>query len=590
MSYNPPRRPQACAESDAGATFYKRAQPPIPANSIAAQRQLHAGILVTMMRTCQVRLGLSLFSLLRGCLRDQRLKAIAINRMISMLRSHWENGNLTEARRINAMALDLDPHNRDLFNSLYTLSQELNETSQYLHDLHVTWHESNPQDADGYACLIESYLGLNNTTKATELLNELRALDSGSAVLTLLAGQIHHHENRLEEAVECFTSVLEEAPRNVRAFTSLALLMEVLNRREETIELLRKAIEIAPDNPTLYNHLARLKYYKTEAHADIQHIQKVIARRFYPRPARASLHFTLGIVYDYLGDYAEAFTHFRRGNDLKKREIGNDFMRSFVDLMLDVCQDDFVGVHADLDADYGNGLVFIVGMPRSGSTLTEQILASHPAVFAAGERTDLMDLVVSLEKELGEYPRCLKELDRGLIKRLSRAYLDSVGQRIGDKQVYVDKALANYMHLGLIAAMFPGAKFIHCIRDPIDTCLSCYFQDFTHDIYYANDLAMLGSSYRDYERLMKHWKTIVGRPEILDVQYEEVVRQPEAAARRILSYCELPWNAACLEYYNTPRAVFTASNHQVRLPIYQSSVERWRNYEEFIPELLRALA
>jgi hypothetical protein len=226
--------------------------------------------------------------------------------------------------------------------------------------------------------------------------------------------------------------------------------------------------------------------------------------------------------------------------------------------------------------------VFVVGMPRSGTSLTEQILASHPQVHGAGE---LLYWIFAADAERA----ATLEQRAGSIAELGRAYLEGLATQAPDASRVVDKLPVNFRHIGLIHAALPGARFIHLERNPLDTCLSIYFQGFSAAHPYATDFGDLAHYYQEYRRLIAHWRAVLPPRTLLDVQYEDLVDNPEDWSRRMLAHIGLPWDSRCLEFHRTDRPVLTASNWQVRQPINKRSVERWRRYEQFIAPLREAL-
>jgi hypothetical protein len=221
----------------------------------------------------------------------------------------------------------------------------------------------------------------------------------------------------------------------------------------------------------------------------------------------------------------------------------------------------------------------------------EQILASHPQAFGAGELQDIKQITVTLNRDPrlpGGYPACMALVDRETLGGLAAQHLEHLRQLGGDALRIIDKMPHNYLHLGLIAAMFPGARVIHCRRDPLDVCVSCYCQNF-RDVNYASSLEMLGFYYRQYERLMQHWRNVLPLP-IHDVVYEELVADQERVSRELVRFCGLDWDDRCLSFHETERAVQTASKVQVRKPIYASSVQRWKKFERHLQPLVEALA
>jgi Flp pilus assembly protein TadD len=245
-------------------------------------------------------------------------------------------------------------------------------------------------------------------------------------------------------------------------------------------------------------------------------------------------------------------------------------------------------------ATHGSGRpVFIVGMPRSGTSLIEQILASHPAIFGAGELRALPRIAHDLPKADwagGEaYPECLDSLSQRGANRLASQYLSDIESINKDATHVTDKMTENYLNLDLVELLMPGCRVIHCVRAALDTCVSCYLTDFARGNEFTMDLDHLGAYYRDYRRLMEHWKKVLSLP-MLDVRYEDVVLDTEYQARRMLEFLGLPWDERCLKYHENKRRVNTASEDQVRRPIYTSSIGRWKHYEKHLSSLIRSLA
>jgi len=232
----------------------------------------------------------------------------------------------------------------------------------------------------------------------------------------------------------------------------------------------------------------------------------------------------------------------------------------------------------------------IVGMPRSGTTLLEQVLCAHPDVETAGELRTLAQSARRLT-EAGEkpWPECIAKIAPDLFANQAQAYLDTLSARTGAARKVIDKMPQNFLHLGLAALLFPKAVFVHCVRDPLDTCLSNFFQVFPAGIDFAYDLADLGHYFRSYQRLMTHWQALLGA-QLVTVSYEELVSEPQKVLRPLLETLGLEWNDACLSHQETVGRVDTLSLYQVRNPLNTGSTERWRNYERHLAPLRAALA
>jgi hypothetical protein len=226
-------------------------------------------------------------------------------------------------------------------------------------------------------------------------------------------------------------------------------------------------------------------------------------------------------------------------------------------------------------------------MPRSGTTLIEQILASHPAIFGAGELTTLGEIAQKAPLLVRDSTNA--EATLLALRQLGQRYLDQVWKLAPDARAVTDKLPGNYYLLGLIHLMLPHAKIIHCLREPMDSCFSCYALLFRTGHHYSYDLRMLGRHYLRYKKRVEHWASVLPPGRILDVRYEDNVADPEREARRMLDHLELAWDSACLRFYETERAVSTASVAQVRKPMYSSSVARWQRFEKHLGPLLEIL-
>lgn len=305
--------------------------------------------------------------------------------------------------------------------------------------------------------------------------------------------------------------------------------------------------------------------------------------------ARSALLYALAEALDAMGEYDSAFIAAKEANDLKNKAPPPIEQSAAIDRYIAAWSREAI---AALPRAKPTDLpVFIVGFWRSGTTLVEQTLASHPRVFGAGELLDILNF--AHERHDPRIPRGEplimepESISRAAVERFARAHLERL-RRLAPKAARVtDKLPVNFVHLGLISALFPGARVIHCTRNPVDTCVSCYF-NLQGGIPYAHDLRALGSFYRDYLRLMRHWRSVLDIP-MIEVAYEDLVADHPAHARRLVEFLDLPWDDACLRPHENTRVALTQSIHQVRKPVYGSSVARWKRYERHLGPLLEAL-
>ncbi len=304
----------------------------------------------------------------------------------------------------------------------------------------------------------------------------------------------------------------------------------------------------------------------------------------------AYIHFALGKGLEDVGDYPRAFEHWLEGNALRRREVEYNetaYQRAFQAITERFDQsllDRFGGV-----GDPSPVPIFIVGMPRSGTTLVEQILASHPQVQAAGELSHLHRVASTVPDADGRviaFPQSIARLDGDGFRRMGQAYLASLPTLGDGKTRITDKMPTNFAYVGLLRLILPNARIIHTVRDPVDTCVSCFSRLFPAGVTFSYDLAELGCYYRWYHELMEHWRTVLPAGAMLDVVYEDVIDDLEAQARRLIDYCGLPWDDRCLRFHQTNRPIKTASNVQVRRSLYRSSLARWRRYEAYLEPLL----
>jgi hypothetical protein len=298
---------------------------------------------------------------------------------------------------------------------------------------------------------------------------------------------------------------------------------------------------------------------------------------------RLAIHFTLGDLLDDIGEHEKAFAQYDRANRLRSVEYTAEGRKREVDRLIEVFSEENLKSMPDSGRDTEQP-VFIVGMPRSGTSLVEQIVATHPDVIGAGELQDigLMSIDMGRNKEQILYPDCVLRMDARELKGWSKVYLETLRRISRHIPRITDKMWQNFEHLGLIQLLFPRARVIHCRRSPMDTGLSCYFQSFgTAGPPFSYDLGHIGAYYNEYRRLMDHWQEVSSLA-ILDVDYEELVDDIEGQSRRMIEFLGLEWDPACLLFYENPRLVRTASHAQVRKPVYTSSIGRAVNYRNHL--------
>jgi tetratricopeptide (TPR) repeat protein len=389
-------------------------------------------------------------------------------------------------------------------------------------------------------------------------------------------------QSRAAEAELSCRRALGIDPNFPAAIRLLADLYSDRGQFAEAEALFRRAISMEPDSPEAWAGIPGLRRM-TSSDADwLAEAQRIAGRNLAIRQ-EIQLRFAIGKYFDDVGDFEQAFVNYQRANDLTKMQRpGHDRQRVThgIDLIVHSHGQDWLN-RARI-SNVSERPLFIVGMPRSGTTLAEQILASHAEAFGAGE-LPFWNTAASTHAA----SRLNGEIDASAIPALADSYLKLLDGLSSTARRVVDKMPGNYLHLGLIHAALPNARIIHMRRNPIDTCLSIYFQNFGVVHSYANDLEDLAHYYTEYLRVMDHWRRTLPVDAILDVPYEGLVDDPEAWSRKMLEFVGLPWDPACMEFHRTSRTVSTFSKWQARQKISKSSVERWRNYEKFVGPLLR---
>jgi tetratricopeptide (TPR) repeat protein len=437
--------------------------------------------------------------------------------------------------------------------------------------------EAQPKFADAHNNLgnILRWMGFTAESESLRRALELRprfAEARASLGLTLLL------LGRLREARTHFNKVLKIAPRHVEALFGLGQIAAMDGRFDDATDLYNRVIDIDPTMPSAWAALVGLRRMTLSDAAWLEGAEKIAASGIAPL-AEADLRFAIGKYCDDIGEFDAAFRSYRRGNELLKANahgyVREDRTR-FVDHAIRIYTREKTSP-VGLATSASVTPVFVVGMMRSGTTLVEQIISSHPSAKGVGELGFWGDAAHQHKDALGQ-----GSLDESLRKELAEAYMRTVTVDSGGALRIVDKTTINTDHLGLIHSVFPNARIIYMRRDPIDTCLSCYFQQFSMSFDFAMDLAHY---YREHRRLFNHWRSVLPRETLLEVPYAELIADQVGWTRKILDHVGLKWDERCLDFQRTKRSVVTASYWQVRQKIYAESIDRWRHYEKFIGPL-----
>ncbi len=497
-----------------------------------------------------------------------------------------EQGKLTEAADCYERALELKP---DYAEIQYNLANVLKDQGK-LEEALARYEKALELKPD--YCEALNNLGVvlqlqNRLDEAVAQFERALALQPDHAEAHNNLGTALQEQDKLNEAMDRYKQVLALKPDSAVAHNNLGTVLKVLGEFGEATTEYERAIALQPDYAEAHHNRAEAVTFRP-GDASLMALEALAAdRNSPPQSKRLYIHFALAKALDDIGDYARAFEHLFAGNALKRQEIDYDesLTQETFRLISEVFQ---AGLFKRFPAagDPSSVPIFVLGMPRSGSTLIEQILASHPEVHAAGELKNL-DLVAN--SQATAYPACISDLDAGGLRRLGEAYLANLPEIPAGKTRITDKRPLNFMHAGLIRLILPNARIIHTVRDPVETCMSCFSKLFRTGMNFSYSLAELGRYYRLYGELMAHWRSVLPPNAMLDVCYEDVVDNFEDQARRLLDYCALPWDDRCLSFYKTSRPVTTASVVQVRQPLFRSSLQRWHRYKDYLEPLLAEL-
>ncbi|RHW17518.1 hypothetical protein D1610_11040 [Sphingomonas gilva] len=388
-----------------------------------------------------------------------------------------------------------------------------------------------------------------------------------------------------DEAIELYRAVLKETPRQPKVWMSYGHMLKTVGRQADGVAAYRRAIDLMPELGEAWWSLANLKTVRFDD-ADIAAMQKALARSDISDEDRFHLDFALGKAFEDRGRAAESFEHYAAGNALRRTRISYDAdeTQDFVDRSIAIATPQFFVERAGLGCGEPDP-IFILGMPRAGSTLIEQILSSHSQVEGTSELPD----IPVLARRWPDYPEHLAELAPDRLRALGEEYLDRTRvQRRTDRPLFIDKLPNNWAHVPFIHLILPGAKIIDARRHPLGCCFSNFKQHFARGQAFSYRLEDMGRYYRDYVRLMAHLDAVLpGR--VHRVFYEKMVEDTEGEVRALLAACGLDFEPACLEFHKTERAVRTASSEQVRQPIFREGTEAWRPYAAWLGPLEAAL-
>lgn len=432
------------------------------------------------------------------------------------------------------------------------------------------------------------YLDLRAIELALPFLHNALAIDPKLTPTLISIGEYYLSVGKAALGLPYLERALRNEPKNAKAKWHLAEALDALGKSDEANDRYQ---ELRQEGKMVVDSL----YAMSRINQPVQNVplmaeaERLLGEDSLPDAQRSKIHTALGFMLEREGKYHAAFGHFDRANHLKPLNFDIEPLRKWVDAVIEKLTPDMFRERADLGHE-SELPVLVVGMPRSGTTLTEQVIASHSKAAGAGELTRIGQFATAygFTKDVDKFIGALGRLGARGIREIADDYVNLLRFHARDELRIVDKLPHNFLNLGFVALLLPKARIVHCSRNPADTCLSC-FQNPLNDAHpYSRDLTHLGLYYREYRRLMEHWKKVLPL-EIHELSYERFTADFEGESRKLIEFLGLPWDPACLQFHEAESTVRTFSKQQVRSPIYKSSVERWRRYESELQPLLAAL-
>jgi len=450
----------------------------------------------------------------------------------------------------------------------------------------------NPRNPDGWQALAGEFSALQQWEKADHSTLQALKLAPERAALYANLGEISLKLRRHQDAINYLRKYTELCPNDAEGMYHLAKAVLDSGDLDEAFELFQQTLTLNPEHIDAL--LMLLRFRKATSYDDvIKRAESILGNPIATPNQRAVLSFGLGKAWEDLNDFDRSFCHYAEGNRI--RQEMTDFDIEFEQTNADLTKKTFTAEllsECHTNSSNGNEFLFIVGLPRCGSTLLAKILSAHTRVTDTGETDTLYDTIGVLTSGNCDH------IQLQSISGLSQTQLDSAADQYrtmmqrfyGSSEIYVDKTLPNFWLIGFIRLMFPGAKIVHCTRNPIDHCFSIFANDFEGSLLkYTNKLEDIAHYYQIYLDLAEHWRTTLPAENYHEISYESLIAAPEEVSHSLLAFCNLEWDDACLNYHSSNSTVHTSSLAQVRQPIYNSSIERWKRYEKHLQPLIDAL-
>ena len=446
-----------------------------------------------------------------------------------------------------------------------------------------------PQRYDAAVELANQYSIARRTAEVADLLGRYEDLMSNSPMYLDLAGTIYTEVGMPERAWPLYEKAVELQPGVDLFQANLAACAVFLGKIERATEIFEHLLERFPDHQRNHWQLSRLHKAKDDAH--ILQMQEILTRKNLPQDHNVYMYYAIGKEYEDLERWDEAFEYYEKGGDavcsVAEYDVSTD--TAIIDKIIEVCDADWLAASENDSLDTGNAKtpIFIIGLPRTGTTLTERILSSHSQVESLGE-TQFLQMVLRLESGVESTESMTPEIIEAVAQKdmgvISRGYMEAAGYRLGDSPYFIDKLPFNFLYAGFIARAWPEARIVSLVRNPMDSCFSMYKQVFTWAYKYSYSLDLLGPYFVAYERLRNHWRAVLGE-RYIEVVYEDLVADQEQQTRQLLDRVGLDFEDACLNFDKNRAPTATASNIQVREKAHTRSVQRWKRFERQLQPL-----
>ena len=502
--------------------------------------------------------------------------------------SFTHEGKLSRADRICREYLRDHPHDIEAMRLLANIGRDLNiyEDAEFLLESALLFDPENAKIKYDYINILTKRQKYGEALKhAQDFYNE----DKKNINAMKLLSTALFRTDRYQEAIDIYNDILKLEPKNTDVMLSMGHLYKTSGEIDKSINCYQMAYKTDKYFGDSYWSLANLKTY-TFSESEVISIDKMVNDPYVSVDEKTFMHFALGKAYEDLNEYEKSFNHYKEGNLIKKSKAlfnVNDFEKECTN-QIDVCTDDLFEMKSKWGSE-SKAPIFILGLPRVGSTLIEQILSSHSLVEPTHELPNIISTALRLNERKSQdkksrYPDILLSLSSPQLKLIGDKYIKDSEVFRSDKPYFIDKMPNNFRHIGLIKLILPNAKIIDIRRSSMSACFSCFKQLFAEGQEFTYDLKDLAGYYNNYVELMNHWNKVLPN-QILSINYEDVVNNFEDSVRDILEYCEIPFEKECLEFYKSKRSVKTPSAEQVRQPIYTSGMDYWKNYEPYLDDL-----